>query len=243
MNLVTEMFELRDIEFLREFRDLEANLVDDGWTHQETDKYFDYLSTKRRQGRGRTTPTNKDAQRSKVYRAERKFAVILRQNNKLRTFDSLDAAQARADEVVRSMTFLELGGDPVVKIKHMKNTTHARTAGAAYYNSKLIQLHPRYGMDEYLLLHELTHLAGRPTPNTHHDVGFRADLIELVRTFIGKKYAKILEQLFRDANLKVTREVNVMNPNKWLKRYRHMQYMKSQQNKDVRPLINRFASA
>ena len=82
-----------------------------------------------------------------------------------------------------------------------------------------VQLDRNYGLNQYVLLHELAHECG----NRHHDIQFRKDLIRLVSRFMGRAQAKCLLGEFRKKKLKMSRKQNIKTPEQWLAGYLKME--------------------
>lgn len=186
---------------------------DAGWDYELIKKYDTYLVKKNRvQRTGRTA--YRDSTRTKVYRAEWDFE----KKTEIKKFSSQKDAEKYLKKVLKSKCWEKLGGRSDVKLNIMRERTHVRTSGRAHSNGT-IDLCPTTGMNEYTLLHELSHIAG----NMHHDVSFRTTLVSLVSRFMGRDTGKLLKKTFRDAGLKMSVSTSFKLPEDWLKSYNRAQ--------------------
>jgi len=145
-----------------------------------------------------------DSEMSKTYAAEHAFMRKV----KIKQFKSLKEAQKRAKQIYATKKWqkvwrLERDTDrvtstlkrqPAVVLK--ERNTGRGTAG--WTDGRTVTLDSHAGLDEYTLLHELTHCLG----HMHHGRSFRRALLELVGAFIGSDAKKILKEEFTKRKLK-----------------------------------------
>ena len=142
-----------------------------------------------------------DSEKSKTYQAEFAFQKRV----KVKEFENLKEAQKRAKQIyatkkwqkvwkLESRTDRDLMKQPAVVLK--ERNTGRGTAG--WTDGWSVTLDSKAGLDEYTLLHELTHCLG----HMHHGRSFRRALLELVGAFIGSDAKKILKEEFTKRKLK-----------------------------------------
>lgn len=148
----------------------------------------------------------RDSGRKRVYRAEWFFQRV----TTIKRFNSIAEAQAMADRVLASKLWEELCKSNCYQISI--KPTKGRCSTARWGTIRLTS----GGMEHYTLLHEMAHCAGY----WHHDIGFRACLIKLVREFIGENEAFLLENIFNQRGLKTKIPKSKPLPFEvWLKKY------------------------
>ena len=188
-------------------------------------KYMDYVRKKERTKKtGRTA--YKDSSQSKVYSAEFKFTKeFLASGGSLIQFKDYNDAEKYLKRVLRSKLWENLTkskGHKEVRLMPKKDMGYkSRTAGVSW--GRTIQLCPRDGLNQYVLLHELAHSAG----NMHHDVPFRQDLVKLISRFVGRDAAKLLKAKFREAGLKMSTKSTIKTPQEWYTSYIKMNELRN----------------
>jgi|MDSZ01.2.fsa_nt_gb hypothetical protein len=197
----------------------DAHYVDElrseGWEDSMIQKYLDY-----RRKRSSTLKRNRscysDSTKSKVYSAEWAFQKI---HGTGIQFKDYGEARSYLKRVLKSKLWKDLckGHPRHVDIIEKRNVKRAATAGVSYGGR--VQLDRNYGLNQYVLLHELAHECG----NRHHDIQFRKDLIRLVSRFMGRAQAKCLLGEFRKKKLKMSRKQNIKTPEQWLAGYLKME--------------------
>jgi hypothetical protein len=141
-----------------------------------------------------------DSERGKTYQAEFAF----QRRYKVKDFKNLKEAQKRAKQIyatkkwqkvwkLEGRTERDLMKQPAVVLK--ERNTGRGTAG--WTDGWAVVLDSKAGLDEYTLLHELTHCLG----HMHHGRSFRRALLELVGAFIGADAKKILKEEFAKRKL------------------------------------------
>ena len=141
-----------------------------------------------------------DSERGKTYQAEFAF----QRRYKVKEFKNLKEAQKRAKQIyatkkwqkvwkLEGRTERDLMKQPAVVLK--ERNTGRGTAG--WTDGWSVVLDSKAGLDEYTLLHELTHCLG----HMHHGRSFRRALLELVGAFIGADAKKILKEEFAKRKL------------------------------------------
>lgn len=141
-----------------------------------------------------------DSERGKTYQAEFAF----QRRYKVKDFKNLKEAQKRAKQIYATKkwqkvwklerdTTRDLMKTPAVVLK--ERNTGRGTAG--WTDGWAVTLDSKAGLDEYTLLHELTHCLG----HMHHGRSFRRALLELVGAFIGADAKKILKEEFAKRKL------------------------------------------
>lgn len=141
-----------------------------------------------------------DSERGKTYQAEFAF----QRRYKVKDFKNLKEAQKRAKQIyatkkwqkvwkLEGRTERDLMKQPAVVLK--ERNTGRGTAG--WTDGWSVVLDSKAGLDEYTLLHELTHCLG----HMHHGRSFRRALLELVGAFIGADAKKILKEEFAKRKL------------------------------------------
>ena len=162
--------------------------------------YNEYLRNHRfKQNRGANG--RNDTEKSKTYQAEFAF----QRRYKVRKFATIEEAHKRAKQIYKtkkwqkvwkleSRTDRDLMKQPAVVLKE-RNTGRGF---AGWSDGWSVVLDSNAGLDEYTLLHELTHCLG----HMHHGRSFRRALLELVGAFIGSDAKKILKEEFAKRKLK-----------------------------------------
>lgn len=181
-----------------------------GWSDVDIQAYNLYLM-KRRRVRKTGRSAYKDSQMNKVYAAESKFTSEYGRD-RIKKFSSYAEAQKFTNKVVKSKTWSKLTtvNRDAITIVGKRNVANSRVAGLAFGST--IQLCPTYGLNVYVLLHEIAHCAG----NMHHDVSFRNCLVRLVSRFISREAGDLLKSSFKELGLKMSRRTTVLSPEKWL---------------------------
>lgn len=158
----------------------------------------------------------KDSERQKTYDSEWAFQ---RQVN-IQNFKNLGEAQKFAKKIYKSKTWEKLwrkgietdvtrifGVSPKVVAK--QRSSGRGTAG--WTNGYTVTLDTLCGLNNYTLLHELTHCLG----NMHHGRSFRKDLLSLVSRFMGREEAKILKSEFKKRKLSCGEARKPMSFEQW----------------------------
>lgn len=162
-------------------------------------EYQTYLiKHERKQNKG--AAYTRDSERLKTYRAEWAFGSA---NGQGKEFSTIEEVQKFVEKVCKSKTWAKLWEEnermqkltKTVPVK-MKQTGHGRRT-AAFTNGYSITVDPLCGMNEYTMLHELTHCLG----HMHHGRSFRRDLLKLVSRFMGRDSATALKGEFKKAKL------------------------------------------
>jgi putative metallohydrolase (TIGR04338 family) len=162
-------------------------------------EYQTYLiKHERKQNKGANY--TRDSERLKTYRAEWAFGSA---NGQGKEFSKIQEVQKFVEKVCKSKTWAKLWDEndrwekwaKVVPVK-MKQTGHGRRT-AAFTNGYSITVDPLCGMNEYTILHELTHCLG----HMHHGRSFRRDMLKLVSRFMGRDAATALKGEFKKAKL------------------------------------------
>lgn len=159
----------------------------------------------------------RDSQKTKTYRGEWSFEKDYK--DEIIRFDNPKMANAYLKKVLRSKTWEKLGGGQSVNLIIAPKQSR-RFMGFCSYRGD-ITLFPN-GMNEYVLLHELTHALG----HMHHDVYFRRDLLKLVSRFIGRIAAQDLKAKWKDLGLKVNETVRIQEFDKWFTGYIRMEKLR-----------------
>lgn len=186
------------------------NLRAEGWDNESIIKYGQYVSR-------RTLVVNtgrscfRDSDKTKVYSAESSFLSMLPKLGKKNIeFQSYEEAEKYKNRILASKTWQKVSKRKNVTLIK-KRDMGSRTASAGSSWGGKIQLCPRTGLNQYVLIHELTHSAG----HMHHDVGFRQCLVKLVSRFMGADAGKMLKDSFKEKKLKMYRHSVVMAPEQW----------------------------
>ena len=182
------------------------------------EKYSAYIARKQQVKKtGRSNGSYRDSNRRKVYQSEWAFQKQV----DIRKFRDIKSAEKRMNQIQNSKLWEQLNGRKVYLVTN--NRMGRATAGRAHYGRK-IELGTT-GMDEYTLIHEMTH----QLPNCmHHDVEFRKNLLRLVSRFMGTEAASILKGEFRSRKLKLALSTGIKSPEDWLKSYLKMEAVRSQ---------------
>lgn len=186
------------------------SLRQEGWETELIMKYLSYLDTRKRiNDHGRSA--FRDSEQSKVYSAEYQFIGKLRRAGKTNMkFEDYAEAEKYMKRILSSKTWEKLSKRKNVKLIEKRDMGgRSRTAGMSWGST--IQLCPRTGLNQYVLLHELAHSAG----HMHHDVSFRQCLIKLVSRFMGAEAGQMLKDSFKEKGLKMYRHSTVMTPQQW----------------------------
>ena len=155
-----------------------------------------------------------DSERGKTYQAEFAF----QRRYKVKDFKNLKEAQKRAKQIyatkkwqkvwkLEGRTERDLMKQPAVVLK--ERNTGRGTAG--WTDGWSVVLDSKAGLDEYTLLHELTHCLG----HMHHGRSFRRALLELVGAFIGADAKKILKEEFAKRKLKCGKARQPLTYTQW----------------------------
>ena len=183
--------------------------------------YIDYLQ-KQKMGQNKGS-YGKDSEKTKTYKCEWAFQ---REYGKIKDFDTIRQAQKRCDQITQSDTWKKLRAEhnrsvADVIVKSKARNTGRKTAGWACGNT--ITLDMIVGLDEYTLIHEMTHCLG----NWHHGRQFRRDLLKLVSRFMGRDAATILKAKFKEKKLACGEPRKPMEFEQWLSTKERMAKMRS----------------
>jgi hypothetical protein len=194
-----------------------------GWSYVEIAKYDQYLNRqakiKRRGGRS----AYKDSEKSKVYSAERNFLYAYEKiGGTVKKFANYKEAERYMKQVMSSVAWKKLTTNRHIDLIE-KRDMGGRTATSGLAWGHQIQLCPRTGLNQYVLLHEMAHCAG----HMHHDLSFRVALVKLVSRFMSAKAGVGLKKSFRLNGLRMHRKTTVMTPEKWLTSYRKMEQIRT----------------
>ena len=193
-----------------------------GFDVELANKYNAYVRKRTRQVLTGRVSYRKDASQNKCYRAEWNFNA---RNGYGIRFNDIKEAQKYCERIRKSKTYRDLEGTYTYVVAKKDMGSRSRFSGMAYTNGK-ITLCPRNGMNQYTLLHEMTHQCGA----RHHDVKFRQILVRLVSRFMGRDMAKKLKQEFRDVGLKMSQTSTIKSPQVWLRDYYRMQELRQLNN-------------
>lgn len=180
------------------------------------EKYLQYWKRQTDKVRFGGDLTWKDRGQSAVYRAEGRFMMAYRaEGHTMLKFDNIQMAQDYANRVAVKM------GKTPVEIRPM--VRRRRASGVAFWSH--IEL-SKYGMNEYILLHELAHHYGA----MNHGRGFRKVLLDMVEMFMGEEARTLLKSKFDQLNLKTTKKAKPKPPatfDQWLIKYQWIQKARS----------------
>ena len=178
------------------------------------ERYNEYL---RKHYKSQNKGSNsKDSEMTKTYKCE--WAVQKQFGDNIRRFDSIEEAQKRCNQIVKSSTWRKVAGyDREIKLYLKKRNTGAGLAGQAFLNS--IRLDKHCGLNEMTLLHEMAHCAG----NMHHGRSFRKDYLALVGQFMGRECKEALQKEFRKAGLKYGEARKPLSYDQWLEKREHLE--------------------
>ena len=184
--------------------------------------YVDYLSKlKMSQNQG---SYGKDSEKTKTYKCEWAFQRAY----EVKEFDTIRQAQKRCDQITKSALWAKLREEKgrnimPVSVNSKQRNTGRHTAGWARGNTITLDL--IVGLDEYTLIHEMTHCLG----NWHHGRQFRRDLLKLVSRFIGTDAAKILKSKFKEKKLACGEQRKPLSFEKWVEAKERMTKMRNAQ--------------
>jgi len=199
-----------------EHSDLVKQLQAKGWKNSTIQKYIMYLDKRLSLVKTGRTSLHKDVGRSRLYKAEWAFQAEYR--HQIQKFKTIKQAQWYADRVTESKTWEKICDDRLKRrIAVTEGGFRGKTAGVAY--GRRIKLCPKYGFDQYTLLHELAHCAG----HMHHDVSFRKALLTLVSRFMGRQAAAALKHHFKQHGVKLTSKARPLTPDAWLARVHRLE--------------------
>jgi len=165
----------------------------------------------------------RDSEQSKTYQAEFAFQ---KKYGKIKNFKTVEEAQKRAKQIYATKKWQKVWNlefdrgvskkyNPTIALKE-RNTGRGF---AGWTDGHLVTLDSIAGLDEYTLLHELTHCLG----HMHHGRSFRRALLELVGAFIGADAKKMLKKEFTERKLKCGEASKPMTFEKWLESKRRME--------------------
>ena len=202
------------------YRSEQRHLVDEcqslGMDSDATQKYISYYNKKMDAIKLGGRNGYRDSDKTKVYKSE----WAMQAQVKIREFKNIEEASKRAHQIVKSKLWSDLQGRSTVYL-HDNRRMGRRTAGRAWEGGK-IEL-ASTGMDEYTLVHEMTH----QLPNCmHHSVQFRINLLKLTSRFISTEASKILKQEFKERKLRLTHS-QPRSPASWYKSYQHMENVRN----------------
>ena len=191
-------------------RETVTELRSEGWNDEIIMKYDRYVIS-RNQIKKTGRSAFRDSEQSKIYSAESLFIRKLRNAGKTNVkFESYADAEKYMKRILSSKTWEKLSKRKNVKLIEKRDMGgRSRTAGMSWGGT--IQLCPRTGLNQYVLIHELAHSAG----HMHHDVSFRQCLIKLVSRFMGAEAGQLLKDSFKEKGLKMYRHSTVMSPQQW----------------------------
>jgi hypothetical protein len=183
--------------------------------------YLNYLQKhKKNQNKG---VYGKDSEKTKTYKCEWAF----QREYQVKQFNTIAEAQKRCDQITKSPTWKKLREEkgrqnaPSIWVKSKARNTGRKTAGWASGNT--ITLDMIVGLDEYTLIHEMTHCLG----NWHHGRSFRRDLLKLVSRFMGRDASNILKSKFKENKLACGEPRKPMEFEQWLSTKERMAKMRS----------------
>lgn len=165
----------------------------------------------------------KDSEKTKTYKCEWAFQ---REYGKIKQFDTIRQAQKRCDQITQSDTWKKLRLEKDRKVMDVTVKSKARNTGrktAGWARGNTITLDMIVGLDEYTLIHEMTHCLG----NWHHGRSFRRDLLKLVSRFMGRDAATILKAKFKEKKLACGEPRKPMSFDKWVDAKMRMTKMRS----------------
>lgn len=165
----------------------------------------------------------RDSEQSKTYQAEFAFQ---KKYGKIKNFKTVEEAQKRAKQIYATKKWQKVWNlefdrgvskkyNPTIALKE-RNTGRGF---AGWTDGHLVTLDSIAGLDEYTLLHELTHCLG----HMHHGRSFRRALLELVGAFIGADAKKMLKKEFTERKLKCGEASKPMTFEKWLESKKRME--------------------
>ena len=201
------------------YRPDQRHLVDEcqslGMDSDATQKYISYYNKKMDAIKLGGRNGYRDSDKTKVYKSE----WAMQKQVKIRKFKNIEEAAKRAHQIVKSKLWSDLGGGTIY-LQDNRRMGRA-TAGRAFVGGK-IEL-ASTGMDEYTLIHEMTHQLPKCM---HHSVQFRQNLVKLTSRFIGTEAAKILKQEFKERKLRLNHS-QPRSPASWYKSYQHMENVRN----------------
>ena len=159
--------------------------------------YNEYL--RKHQAKQNKGARTKDSERQKTYEAEWAFQAVV--NTK--EFKDIAEAKARAKAIYKTAKWQkawELEKDTTQSAKKPTIVAKQRSSGrgtAGWATGNMVVLDEYCGLNEYTLLHELTHCLG----HMHHGRSFRRCLLELVGAFMGTHAKKVLKGEFKKRKL------------------------------------------
>lgn len=141
----------------------------------------------------------KDSERQKTYEAE----WAMQSQVAIKQFKTIEDAQKRAKAIYKTAKWQKvwsLEKNTSRKPQTPYITAKLRSSGrgtAGWATGSMVVLDQYCGLDEYTLLHELTHCLG----HMHHGRSFRRCLLELVGSFMGREAKDILKGEFKKRKL------------------------------------------
>jgi putative metallohydrolase (TIGR04338 family) len=175
------------------------NYCEEGRMYNRYELYL--MKHKAKQNRG---ATGKDSEMTKTYRAEWAFQKNFGSG---REFGSIQEVQKYVNKITGSKTygklFVEANEDNVVGLlagNKVRVAAKPRSSGrgfAGIASRGHITLDALSGLNEYTVLHELSHCIG----HWHHGRSFRRALVKLVSRFMGTGTATLLKEEFKRAKL------------------------------------------
>ena len=185
--------------------------------------YVDYLQ-KQKMSQNKGT-YGKDSEKTKTYKCEWAF----QREYQVKEFDTIRQAQKRADQITKSALWAKLREEKgrsrmlSLNVNSKMRNTGKNMAGWARGNTITLDL--ICGLDEYTLIHEMTHCLG----NWHHGRSFRRDLLKLVSRFMGTDAAKILKSKFKEKKLACGEQRKPLSFEKWIEARDRMSKMRNSQ--------------
>ena len=194
------------------------SLRDSDWHPSDIEQYCKYYSNKTRASERGGMNGSRDSDRMKVYRSE--WAMQRKMKDSIKNFKSINEAEKRMKQILNSKLWNELSNGRSVSLidnKRMGRRTAGRSCGY------MIELSTKTGLDEYTLIHEMTHCLPKCM---NHSVQFRINLLKLVSRFISRDAAQFLKSEFKSRKLKLSLP-KPRDPESWLKSKRHMEKVRA----------------
>lgn len=166
-------------------------------TNEENSLYAQYLyrhKLKQNKGAGST----RDSEMTKTYKAEWEARAAMCKMDLYPNFANIKEAQRFAKKVCRSKTWAKLYEEnrrfkPTKELPVRLKMSGDGRGTSGFTDGRRIVLDPHYGMNVYVLLHEMAHCLG----HMHHGRSFRRDLLKLVARFMGRPQAAALKGAFK----------------------------------------------
>ena len=185
------------------------------------------LKHKAKQNRGFKT---RDTEMNKTYNSEWCFQRLCA--DKIVQFKSIEEAAKFAKKITMSKTWVKLwkeslesdftrvfSGQPQIKV--MSKSKSGR-GYAGQTDGKNITLDLKTGLNNYTLIHEMTHCLG----HMHHGRSFRQTLLKLVSRFMGQESVKVLKSEFKKRKLAFGDAKKPMSFENWVAAKERMEEMR-----------------